>query len=153
MVTGTVQNRAICFAAMFGLLALAGACNRRNVNAPKIKKAVTSFNDRFNSSEFHEIYVATDERLRKSVSESEFSSKLSELRRLHGPIQSSTVNGFQAPTRWDRFFPPSTEFIGYYNHCSDGGFQSLFIFDVTGEEAKLVEFDTDIDEHNKKLQN
>jgi hypothetical protein len=152
MFTHPLNNRPLHVAALVSVLVFSGACIRRNVSAGKVTAAVKRFNDRFNSSEFHEIYIDADERFRKSVSEADFILKLSELRRQHGPIQSSNVNGFQEEKGWHRLFPPATEFIGYYNHCSAGGFQSLFVFDITGEEAKLVEFETDINDHNKKLQ-
>jgi len=142
MFTHLLNKRPLHVAALVSVLVFSGACIRRNVIAGKVTPAVKRFNDRFNSSEFHEIYIDTDERFRKSVSEADFVSKLSELRRQHGPIQSTTVNGFQEEKG---LFPPATEFIGYYNHCSAGGFQSLFVFDITGDEAKLVD-------HNKKLQ-
>jgi hypothetical protein len=147
------DNRTLIFVALFIGLSSPAACNRRDEDGGKVVKAAKTFNDRFNASQFHEIYIDADPRLRNSVSEVDFTAKLSDLRRQHGSIDSSSVNGFEGKTFWDRVLPrsKSTRFIGYYNHCTSGGFQSLFVFDITGDQAKLVEFDTDIDEHNRKL--
>ena len=150
----SLKGQTLYVIAFVASLSLANACTRNDPNIPKVGKAVRRFNDHFNASQFHEIYSEADQRLRNSIGEVEFTSKLSELFQRHGQIQTSSINGFEDMTRWQRLFPESkpTRFIGFYNHCSVGGFQALFEFDVTGEEAKLLEFDTDIDEHNKKHQ-
>ena len=154
MQTISLKRHALYVIALVASLGLANACTRNDPNIPKVAKAARAFDDHFNASQFHEIYSEADPRLRNSVGEVEFTSTLSDLLQRHGQIQTSSINGFDDMTRWQRFFPESkpTRFIGFYNHCSVGGFQALFVFDVTGEEAKLLEFDTDIDEHNRKLQ-
>ena len=153
MQTISLKGQALFVIAVVASLSLTNACTRKDPNIPKVGKAVRTFNDHFNASEFHEIYSEADPRLRDSVGEVEFTSKLSDLFQQHGQIQTSSINGIEDMTRWQRLFPESkpTRFIGFYNHCSVGGFQTLFQFEVTGEDAKLLEFDTDVDEHNKRL--
>ena len=110
---------------------------------------------RFNAGKFGEIYATADPRFHKSVSEQEFSLKLAALLQEHGMIRSAGVNGFESMTRWQRLFPESKpiRFIGYYFGCKDGGFQGLFTFDVTGNEARLLKFGTSIEDANSKLGN
>ena len=110
------------------------------------------FNGRFNAGLFHEIYQAADPRFQQSVREADFTVKLEGLFQEHGPIQSSGVNGIEGMTRWQRMFPEfkPTRFIGVYSKCKSGGFEELFTFDVTGNEAKLLEFYTSIEEANRK---
>src|SRR5216684_4085154 len=149
----TLSRKQTCFLiAVTGLICLVSSCTRKDPNIPKVVNASRTFNERFNSARFHEIYSDADPRFQHSISEAEFTSKLNELLQQHGLIEKTSVNGFDEMTRWERLFPESkpTRFVGYYNHCQNGGFQELFQFDVTGEEAKLLDFDTDIDEHNKK---
>jgi len=131
---------------------MAASCNRKDPNVPKVVQAVKLFNGRFNAVRFHEIYASADTRFQQSVSETEFTDKLESLLREHGPIQESNVNGIDYMTRWQRLFPElkPTRFIGYYSRCSTGGFQELFQFDVTGDEAKLLEFETSIEDANRK---
>jgi len=132
----------------------ATSCNRKDPNIPKVDSAIRLFNGRFNAARFREIYLDADPRFRQSVGESEFTSKLALLLQEHGPIRESNINGFEGLTRWQRMFPefrPSRS-IAIFSKCDNGGFQELFVFDVTGQEAKLVEFETDINDHNKKLQ-
>jgi len=129
------------------------SCNRKDPSIPKLVTAVKVFDGRFNAVQFHEIYANADPRFQQSVSESEFSAKLAALLQEHGPIQESSINGFDYTTRWQKLFPElrATRFVGYYNRCKTGGFQSLFKFDVTGDEAKLLEFETSIEDANRKL--
>ena len=131
---------------------MAGSCNRKDPNIPKVVKAVRVFNERFNTAHFHEIYANADQRFQQSTSEGEFPGKLTALLQEHGPIQESNINGFEGTNRWQRLFPElrPTRFIGYYNKCKIGGFQSLFTFDVTAAEAMLLQFDTSIEDANKK---
>jgi hypothetical protein len=129
------------------------SCNRRDPNIPKVDAAVRVFNGRFNVGRFHEIYATADPRFQQSVSEEDFTIKLAGLLQEHGPIESSGMNGFESMTRWERLFPESKakRFIGVYSRCKSGGFQELFTFDVTGKEAKLLEFDTSIEDANRRL--
>ena len=73
----------------------------------------------------------------------------------HGAIQTAGVNGIEGMTRWQKLFPETkpTRFIGYYFHCKGGGFQGLFTFDVTGDEARLLSFETSIEDANRRLAN
>jgi len=130
------------------------SCNRRDPNIPKVDAAVRRFNSRFNAGRFDEIYANADPRFQQSIKEDEFTAKLAGLLQDHGPIESSGINGFEDLTRWQRLFPESrpTRFIGVYSHCKSGGFQELFKFDVTGDEGRLLEFETSIEEANRKLQ-
>jgi hypothetical protein len=134
------------------LLTASVSCNRRDPNIPKVARAVQVFDDRFNQGKFHEIYADADLRFQQSVSEHEFSEKLATLLREHGPIQEIHVNGVDYMNRWQRLLPElkPTRFIGYYTKCTNGTFQQLFIFDVTGAEAKLMEFETSIEDANRK---
>src|SRR5947207_13571687 len=140
MQTISLKGQTLCIIAVVASLGLVNACTRRDPNIAKVSKAVRTFNDDFNASQFHKIYSEADPRLRNSVGEVEFTSKLSDLFQQHGQIQTTSINGFEDMTRWQKLFPESkpTRFIGFYNHCSVGGFESLFEFDVTGEEAKLL---------------
>ena len=143
-------------AAMIAVLAATSiSCTRRDPTIPKVDAAVRLFNGRFNAGRFHEIYTSADPRFQQSVSEDEFTTKLEGLLLEHGQIQSSVMNGFDSFTRWQRMFPESkpTRFIGFYNHCKSEGFQELFTFDVTGDEARLLKFGTSITDPNTKLGN
>ena len=63
------------------------------------------------------------------------------------------MSGFDGMTCWQRIFPEfkPTRFIGYYSRCRNGGIQGLFQFDVTGDETKLLEFSTSLEEANRKI--
>jgi hypothetical protein len=134
---------------------IAVSCTRKDPNVPKVAAAVRLFNGRFNAGLFHEIYANADPRFQQAVSEDEFTTKLAALLEEHGPIKSSGVNGLEFMTRWQRWFPETkpTRFIGLYSQCERGGFQELFKFDVTGAEAKLLGFETSIEDANRKLGN
>jgi len=114
--------------------------------------AVRDFNTRFNRAQFPEIYARAHPQFRTSISEQEFTEKLSRLLQEHGPISEGNVNGFEYFSRWQRMFPEfkptRSEFI--YVKCRDGGFQEIFTFDVSGEEGQLLEFSTSIEESNRK---
>ncbi len=127
------------------------SCSRKDPNIPKVDKAIRLFNGRFNAARFHEIYSDADPRFQQSVSEVDFTQKLSGFLGEHGPIQNSNINGFEGMTRWQRMFPESkpTRFIGIYSKCKNGGFQEFFEFDVTGNDAKLLKFGTDLSDLNK----
>ena len=131
------------------------SCTRRDPNAPKVVAAVEFFIVRFNAGKFGEIYAKADPRFQQSISEEGFSLKLAALLQKHGVIKSAGVNGFESMTRWQKLFPESkpTRFIGYYFGCKDGGFQGLFTFDVTSNEARILNFATSIEEANRKLTN
>ena len=131
------------------------SCTRRDQNLRKVVVAAQFFINRFNVGRFDDIYAKADPRFQKSVSEEQFSRKLAGLLQEHGAIQSAGVNGIEGMTRWQRLFPETkrTRFIGYYFHCKDGGFQGLFTFDVAGDEARLLSFETSIEEANRKLTN
>ena len=131
------------------------SCTRRDANALKVAVAVRIFIDRFNAGKFGEIYATSDPRFQQSATEDQFSGKLAGLLQEHGAIQSAGVNGIEYMTRWQRLFPETkpTRFIGYYFHCRDGGFQGLFTFDVTGNEARLLSFETSVEDANRKLAN
>ncbi len=128
------------------------SCNRRDPNIPKVDAAVRLFNGRFNAGRFHEIYANADPRFQQSVSEGDLTIKLAALLKEHGPIESSGINGIDGMTRWQRLFPESkpTRFIGVYSRCKTGGFQEFFNFNVIGEEARLIEFGTSLEELNNK---
>jgi hypothetical protein len=134
---------------------IASSCTRKDPNLPKVVVAARLFIDRFNAGSFAEIYATADPRFKQSVSEEQFSRKLAGLLQEHGAIQSAGVNGIEGKTRWQRFLPEfkPTRFIGYYFRCKDGGFQGLFQFDVTGDEARLLSFETSIEDANRKLAN
>jgi hypothetical protein len=142
-----------CVVMMLAMTTTSISCSRKDPNIPKVDAAVRLFNGRFNAGRFHEIYANADPRFKQSVSEEELATKLTGLLQEHGPIQSSGMNGFESMTRWQRMFPESkpTRFIGVYNHCRSEGFQELFTFDVTGDEAKLLAFETSIEDANRKL--
>jgi hypothetical protein len=131
------------------------SCTRKDSNAAKVAVAVRVFIDRFNAGKFGEIYATSDPRFQESVSEDQFSKKLAGLSQEHGAIQSAGVNGIEYMTRWQRLFPEAkpTRFIGYYFACRNAGFQGLFTFDVTGDEARLLSFETSIEDANRKLAN
>jgi hypothetical protein len=137
---------------MIWAIAASVSCDRRDPNIPKVDAAVRLFNGRFNAGRFQEIYSNADPRFQKSITEDEFTAKLAGLLEEHGPIHSSGMNGFEGMTRWQKLFPETkpTRFIGVYNHCTSGGFQELFTFDVTGLEAKLLVFETSIEDANRK---
>src|SRR5690348_5514563 len=86
--------------AVIFLWSQASACTRKDPNIGKVVQAAKLFNERFNSSQFKEIYADADPRLRNSIGEIEFTSKLSELFKQHGSIKSTSVNGLDAMTRW-----------------------------------------------------
>jgi len=140
-----------CAAVMVVISAISISCNRRDPNLPKVAAAIRKFNGRFNSGRFEEIYADADSGFQQTVTEDDFKKKVGSLLQEHGPIQSTSVNGFEDMTRWQRLFPETkpTRFLGVYSHCRDGGFQELFEFDVTGEEAKLLKFDTSIEDANR----
>ena len=142
-----------CALIMAAFHASSTSCHRRDPNIRKVDAAVRLFNGRFNGARFHEIYASADSRFQQSVSEEKLTTKLEGLLKEHGQIQSTGINGFEDMTRWQRLFPETkpTRFIGVYNHCDRGGFQELFTFDVTGEEAKLLEFETSVEDANRKL--
>lgn len=143
----------ICCAVVIAVLAAnLSSCNRKDPNIQKVDAAISLFNGRYNLGRFHDIYANADPRFQESVSEDEFTKKLAGLLQEHGPIQSSGVNGVQGMTRWQRIFPESlpTRSLGVYNDGTNGGFQELFTFDVTGNEAKLLEFETSIEDANRK---
>lgn len=146
-------GKVFCAVMIVGIPATSISCNRRDPNIPKVDAAVRLFNGRFNAGRFHEIYVNADPSFQQSVSEEELTAKLAGLLQEHGPIESSGRNGFEGMTRWQRLFPESkpTRFIGVYSRCKSGGFQQLFTFNVTGAEAKLLEFETSIEDANRKL--
>ncbi len=142
----------VCYATvMVAIFAASISCNRRDPNLPKVTAAIRKFNGRFNAGQFQEIYADADPRFKRSVSEEDFKKKVGSLLQEHGPIQSASVNGFEDMTRWQRLFPETKpkRFLGVYCHCRDGAFQELFEFDVTGEEAKLLKFDTSIEDANR----
>jgi hypothetical protein len=144
----------VCCGVMIAvIIATSISCHRKDPNIPKVDAAINLFNGRFNASRFHEIYANADPSFQKSVSEEEFTAKLAGLLQEHGPIESSGINGFEGMTRWQRLFPESkpTRFIGVYSRCKTGGFQEFFTFNVTGDEARLLEFGTSIEELNRKL--
>jgi len=115
--------------------------------------AVRDFNTRFNHAQFNELYAHAHPQFRASISEQEFSEKLSNLLQEHGPIRESNINGIDYFSRWQRMFPEfkPTRSVFIFSRCRDGGFQEIFSFDVSGEEAKLLEFSTSIEEANSKL--
>ena len=139
--------------AVAALVCTSISCSRKDSNIPKVVSAIKVFNLRFNAGQFHEIYASADPRFRASITESDFAMKLSDLRREHGPIHESNITGFEDLSRWQRLLPEfrPTRFIGMYSRCKEGGFQELFKFDVTGDEAKLLEFETSIEDANRKL--
>src|SRR5687767_9786997 len=147
-----LKNSFTCAIAVLAMSSVITSCNRQDPNIPKVTKAVRAFNARFNAEQFEEIYSEADQKFRTSVTRDSFTSRLRGLRQTHGPIQRSGVNGIESLSRWQRLFPESkpTRFIGFYNHCTNGGFQALFEFDVTADDARLLEFSTDINEHNNK---
>lgn|GEM_PF-5530618 len=146
------QPGAVCCIVMIAAAAMSISCSRRDPYIQKVDAAVRLFNDRFNAGQFHEIYADADPRFQQFVHEDEFTGKLESLFQEHGPIQSSGMNGFEDKTRWQRIFPEfkPTRFIGVYSKCKSGSFQELFTFDVTGNDAKLLEFYTSIEEANRK---
>jgi len=131
------------------------SCTRNDTNVLKVNAGVSFFIDRFNAGKFGAIYASADPRFQQSLSEEQFSRKLAGLLREHGAIRSAGVTGIEGMTRWQRLFPEFklTRFVGYYFHCKDGGFQGLFTFDVTGDEARLLSFETSIEGANRKLAN
>lgn len=134
--------------------AAALSCNRRDPNIPKVNAGIRKFNERFNAGLFHDIYANADPRFQQSISEETFAQKLESLLEEHGPIMSTGINGVEYMSRWQRLFSESKpiRFLGVYSHCRNGGFQELFQFDITGEEAKLVSFETSIEDANRNLQ-
>jgi len=126
------------------------SCHRRDPYIAKVDAGVRLFNGRFNAGRFHDIYANADPRFQQTISEDEFTNKLSSLFQEHGPIESSGLNGIDGMTRWQRLFPETkrTRFIGVYNHCKTGGFQEFFTFDIVNDEAKLLGFGTSIEELN-----
>jgi hypothetical protein len=147
-------RKVFCATVTVAILATSISCDRRDPNLPKVAAAIRKFNGRFNAGQFQEIYADADSRFQQSVSENDFKKKVGGLLQEHGPIQSTSVNGFEDMTRWQRLFPETkpTRFLGVYSHCRDGGFQELFEFDVTGEEAKLLKFNTSIEDANRDPQ-
>lgn len=139
-----------CAVVIAAITATSISCHRRDPNIPKVDAAVRLFNGRFNAGRFHEMYANADPRFQQTVTEDEFTMKLSGLLQEHGPIESSGMNGFEGMTRWQRLFPETkrTRFIGVYNHCKTGGFQEFFTFEVVNDEAKLLGFGTSIEELN-----
>lgn len=150
---GKVVTPVYCAGLLVVLVLSTASCERADPNIPKVDAAVRLFNGRFNAGRFYDIYASTDPRFQRGESEEEFTTKLASLLEEHGPIQSTALNGFEGETRWQRLFPElkPTRFIGVYNRCANGGFQELFTFDVTGNEARLLEFATSIEEANRKL--
>jgi hypothetical protein len=146
------QSGPVCCAVLIAAVStVAVGCTRRDPNVPKVDAALVLFNDRFNAGQFHKIYQAADSRFQQSVNEADFTTKLAGLLKEHGQIQSSGLNGIEGMTRWQKLFPESkpTRFVGYYSQCKSGGFQELFTFDVTGDDAKLLEFYTSVEDANK----
>ena len=144
-----------CAVLIASISVLSVSCTRKDTNVRKVIAGVSFFIDRFNAGKFGEIYAKADPRFQQSLSEEEFSRKLDGLLQEHGAIRSAGVNGIEGMTRWQRFFPEfkPTRFIGYYFACRNGGFQGLFTFDVTGTEARLLSFETSIEDANRKLAN
>lgn len=134
----------LCVLAATSLL-LVTACERKDTNMPKVFRAVAKFNTQFNAGNFQEAYTNADSRLRGSISEDVFVAKLNELRQQCGRILESGMDGFNDLTWWQRRFPELklTRFIGIGNKCANGRLQEFFEWDVSGDEAKLIKFDTD----------
>lgn len=141
----------LCVLAATSLL-LVTACERKDTNMPKVFRAVAKFNGQFNAGRFHDMYTNADSKLHDSISENDFVAKLGELRQQNGEIQESNINGIQGMTWLQRLFPEtkSTRSIGISNKCSNGRIQEFFDFDVRGDEAKVTNFDTDMDSFNNK---
>lgn len=120
------------------------ACNDTNIR--RVVQAVNVFHERFNAGQFREIYRNAGSQFRASISEADFIAKLDGLRRKHGAIRKSNINGLEGKTRFQRYFPnyAKTRFIGFYNHCENDGFQEFFSWDVSGAEVTLLSYETNI---------
>lgn len=148
----------------FCLLLLSVACAGKDTNTLKVHQGITQFHARYNDKRFVEIYRSADARLRDSISETDFVSKLTELRKHCGEIHEPRVSAFEEQTWWQRFAPnmKPTRFAGLSSKCSrlagsgvehlfvdNGRLQELFLWDVRGEVAQLVKFETDLNAFNK----
>jgi hypothetical protein len=134
----------------FGLAALlfvsfsSTACGDTNLR--KINEAAKVFHLRFNAAQFSEIYRDAHPQFRASVTEADFIARLAGLRRKHGAILNSNVNGVEDKSGFRRYFPKfqKTRVSSFYNHCESEGFQELFMWDVSGTEVRLKSYVTDI---------
>lgn len=127
-------------------LFLFASCEAKDTNIIKAQDAAQKFHSRFNTVNFKEIYEDSDPSFRATISESSFIDKMKKLRETHGEIRESILIEYEHRSWWERRFANNnpTHLIGYSNKCDKDGFPEIFLWNVTGNEAKLIKYENGV---------
>jgi hypothetical protein len=105
---------------------------------------VAQFHSQFNAGKFHEIYVESDDRMKKAATETEFVAFLEAIRRKLGSIEQSsqagwTVNATTSGTSITLVY--NTDFHSAEFGESKG--KETFAFHISGDQATLSGYHVD----------
>jgi hypothetical protein len=100
------------------------------------ERAVAKFHDQFNSEQYHEIYVQSDEGFRKAASEADALALFEAVHRKLGMVKNSTQTG------WHVNATPMGTMVNlvYDVEFSEGKGSEQFVFRVNGDEALLYNY-------------
>ena len=100
---------------------------------------VAQFHRQFNASQFREIYIESDERMKKAATEIEFLTLLQAVRRKLGSVQQSTQAGWRVNVTTNG----TTATLNYRTDFNEGKGTESFVFYISADKATLAGYHID----------
>jgi len=122
---------AVCLAVVLSLATV--ACGLFD-SVDVAETQVEIFHSRFNSGQYHQIYLEFDETLRQGTTETYFGEFMGAVHRKLGNLEEATRGGFDV--RWDGAGKWVT--LRYQSRFTHGEAVEEFVWHINGGKAKLV---------------